>query len=181
MKKRKIKINRIIVVVTILVIIMTIFLGFSQFNRTNLSDLNIGFEEKTAEKLDLSRDFSKLSAIVKIDGNEIKETSDGTKYIIDPSKIKSGGPPKGGIGVDKGIPALDENNIKYDLRIHFNRLRFVFLKTTLNLKKLAKELKQKCGVGGAVKEGTIEIQGDHRELLTTLLFAKNYTVKKSGG
>lgn len=50
-----------------------------------------------------------------------------------------------------------------------------------DLKKLAKELKQKCGVGGSVKDTTIEIQGDHRELLITLLKAKSYTVKKAGG
>jgi translation initiation factor 1 len=49
------------------------------------------------------------------------------------------------------------------------------------LKALAKELKQKCGVGGAVKDSNIEIQGDHRELLISILQDKSYTVKKSGG
>lgn len=37
------------------------------------------------------------------------------------------------------------------------------------LKALAKELKQKCGTGGTVKQGVIEIQGDQRELLKELL------------
>jgi translation initiation factor 1 len=37
------------------------------------------------------------------------------------------------------------------------------------LKALAKELKQKCGTGGTVKQGVIEIQGDHQELLKELL------------
>lgn len=49
------------------------------------------------------------------------------------------------------------------------------------LKKLAKELKQRCSTGGAIKEGIIEIQGDQRELLKNLLENKGYKVKLSGG
>lgn len=49
------------------------------------------------------------------------------------------------------------------------------------LSKLAAELKKKCGCGGAVKDGVIEIQGDKRDLLKTLLEAKNYKVKLAGG
>ncbi len=49
------------------------------------------------------------------------------------------------------------------------------------LKKLAKELKAKCATGGAIKDGVVEIQGDHRERLKQLLEAKGYTVKLAGG
>ena len=49
------------------------------------------------------------------------------------------------------------------------------------LKALAKELKQKSGAGGSIKDGVIEIQTDDREKLKTLLEAKGLTVKLAGG
>ena len=49
------------------------------------------------------------------------------------------------------------------------------------LRDLAKQLKQQCGTGGTVKDGKIEIQGDHRDLLVAELQSLGYTVKRSGG
>ncbi len=49
------------------------------------------------------------------------------------------------------------------------------------LKILAKELKQKCGSGGTVKDGVIEIQGEHRNFLVEELKKRGYAAKKSGG
>lgn len=49
------------------------------------------------------------------------------------------------------------------------------------LKDYAKTLKAKCGTGGTVKDGVVEIQGDHRDLLVPLLQEKGWTVRKAGG
>ena len=49
------------------------------------------------------------------------------------------------------------------------------------LRELGRELKQKCGTGGTVKNGQIEIQGDHRDLLVTELRNRGFKAKRSGG
>jgi translation initiation factor 1 len=49
------------------------------------------------------------------------------------------------------------------------------------LRKLATDLKRRCGAGGTVKGNTIEIQGDHRDLLVADLTQRGYTVRRSGG
>ncbi|MBC8423147.1 translation initiation factor Sui1 [bacterium] len=50
-----------------------------------------------------------------------------------------------------------------------------------DLKDLAKRLKQLCGSGGTVRDGDIEIQGDHRDRIVGELAKKGWTVKRSGG
>jgi translation initiation factor 1 len=49
------------------------------------------------------------------------------------------------------------------------------------LKALAKKLKQECGTGGTVKDGIIEIQGEHREKISQVLQKMGYKVKIAGG
>jgi translation initiation factor 1 len=49
------------------------------------------------------------------------------------------------------------------------------------LKILAKQLKMKCGAGGTVINGVIEIQGDHREALVKALIASGFKAKLAGG
>lgn len=63
-----------------------------------------------------------------------------------------------GVTVVTGLPLLDEQ-----------------------LAKLAGELKRKCGAGGTVRDGVIEIQGEHREVLVAELEERGYRVRRSGG
>lgn len=49
------------------------------------------------------------------------------------------------------------------------------------IKALAGELKRRCGSGGTVSDGVVEIQGDHRELLLAELSRRGYRVKLAGG
>ena len=49
------------------------------------------------------------------------------------------------------------------------------------MKRFARELKARCGCGGTVKEGVIEIQGDHRDKLIEVLKSRGWSVKSSGG
>ena len=49
------------------------------------------------------------------------------------------------------------------------------------LRELAGRLKKRCGVGGSVSDGVIELQGDHREVVVTLLRAEGYDVVLAGG
>ncbi len=49
------------------------------------------------------------------------------------------------------------------------------------LQALATHLKKRCGSGGTLKDGVIEVQGDHRDLVVEELQKRGWSVKRSGG
>jgi translation initiation factor 1 len=49
------------------------------------------------------------------------------------------------------------------------------------LRVLAGRLKKRCGVGGSAKDGVIELQGDHRDVVVEVLRAEGYDVDLAGG
>lgn len=51
----------------------------------------------------------------------------------------------------------------------------------VGLQQLGKSLRTACGTGGTVKDGVIEVQGDHVERVVAALQAQGFKVKRSGG
>ena len=50
-----------------------------------------------------------------------------------------------------------------------------------DIDSLATKLKKRCGSGGTVREGVIEVQGDHRDVIVAELIKLGWPAKKSGG
>lgn len=98
--------------------------------------------------------------------------------------------PDFGYQEEEGFEEETLPNNQQDLRVKIDRkqrkgkevtLVTGFIGTTEDLKTLGKELKQKCGTGGAVKDGEIIIQGNVVQKVVDLLHAKGYKAKQSGG
>ncbi len=53
--------------------------------------------------------------------------------------------------------------------------------TAAELEALASELKRRCGSGGTVRDGVIEIQGEHRDTLVAELARRGIAAKRAGG
>lgn len=79
---------------------------------------------------------------------------DGTVIVSRETKGRKGA----GVTLIKGLPLADKD-----------------------LAALVKKLKARCGVGGSVKNGVIELQGEQRDRLIALLEAEGFKAKRSGG
>ena len=81
------------------------------------------------------------------------------------------------VQTDKGSTAY----IERDRKKRRGKTVTVISRLPGNLKELQKELQKECGAGGSVKNGAIEIQGDHREKIAGILKSKGFKVKFIGG
>jgi translation initiation factor 1 len=89
--------------------------------------------------------------------------------------------PKGGRPVPAGPPR--DGIVRVGRSSSGRRGKTVTIVTGLppgDVAATARELKRLCGSGGAVKEGTVEIQGDHRQRIVAAL-SERHTVKLTGG
>ncbi|MDQ3109504.1 MAG: translation initiation factor [Bacteroidota bacterium] len=111
--------------------------------------------------------------------NKKKNSRDGIMYSTNPDFR-----PEQEDHEQENVPANQQ-----DLRIHLDRMgggKLVsrvagFVGSTEMLEMLGKTLKQKCGVGGSVKDGFILLQGDHRDKMLKILAESGFKVKKAGG
>jgi translation initiation factor 1 len=111
-----------------------------------------------------------------------KRDFSGVVYSTDPSFNYASGEPD---EEDVNVPPSHQN-----LRVMLDRKQRGGKAVTLvtgfvgpadALSDLGKRLKQKCGVGGSVKDGMIIIQGDFRNRVLELLVAEGFKAKLSGG
>ncbi len=71
--------------------------------------------------------------------------------------------------------------IERDRKQRRGKVVTVISKLSGNLKELQKELQRECGAGGSLKNGNIEIQGDHRDKIAAILQKKGFKTKFKGG
>jgi translation initiation factor 1 len=80
----------------------------------------------------------------------------------------------------------DAGNVRVSRQTHSRAGKAVTVITGLplaaaELALLASELKRHCGSGGTVKDGAIEIQGEHRDTLVVELVRRGFAAKRAGG
>ena len=114
-----------------------------------------------------------MARMIKKDEPNIVWSSDGSH--LEPKKEKKREPVE---------PAKHKIKIRLEKNARGGKLVTVLFELPDHpdyLKDLAKKLKARCGTGGTVKEGTIEIQGDHREKIKEFCQNLGFQVVLAGG
>ncbi len=109
-----------------------------------------------------------------------RKTTGGIVYSTDPSYILTPAPDE----LKATVPKEQDLRVQLDKKQRGGKLVTVVsghTGTLAELEVLAKLLKSKCGVGGAVKDGYILVQGDFRDKVLELLLKEGYKAKKAGG
>jgi translation initiation factor 1 len=109
-----------------------------------------------------------------------KHTYRGVVMRTDPSRLRGavraatpgGSPPTSRIRVSREVSGRSGKGVSVISGLPLG---------TEDLEVLATRLKKLCGAGGAVKDGTIEIQGEHRERLLAELQKLGFEAKRAGG
>ena len=128
-----------------------------------------------------------LGSTESVDNNEQQQSHSGSVYSTEVGRVCPGcGKAKGQCACSVDAMPNGDGIVRIQRETKGRKGKGVtlvmgVLLAPTELKALAKELKQKCGVGGAVKDGVIEIQGDVREQLFEEMKQRGFTVKKAGG
>jgi len=109
------------------------------------------------------QDWQESLLVYSTDGGKVKTSpKEATRSVANDGIVRIHRETKGRKG--KGVSIIHGLNLPPD-----------------ELKALGSELKKKCGCGGAVKNGLIEVQTDDREKLKILLKDKGVSAKLAGG
>lgn len=121
------------------------------------------------------------------DGGRLVYSSDGGVRPPDEPKQKAGGKRNRKRSKGPGTPEVPDDGVVRIGRQSKGRAgKGVTIVTGVpltgnELKKLAKALKARCGSGGTIRAGVIEIQGDHRDTIEAALAGRGWTLKRMGG
>ena len=99
--------------ITIVLFLAALFLLVSCIDSTTSTKEEANTQNQEATNAPETSSGQETSEVANPISEDIQYTEDGTPYIIHPDDILSGGPRKGGIGVDQGIPALSKQNIDF--------------------------------------------------------------------
>lgn len=96
------------------------------------------------------------------------------------------GHPVGGCACSRRAETLGDGNVRVRREVAGRRGKTVTVVRGIafdaaGLKALAGDLKKACGSGGSIKDGVIEIQGDHVERVLAALAGRGIAAKRAGG